>query len=248
MCDPLFEVCPETAEEPTATEATAAEVVVEEDEEKAAGSLIDTIYNFSFLAACAFGAYSGFTLDWLKSEIESDTTRYPADVAGTRVFDQTWAINAKEPTAWAHAGYFMLATYSVSTLLWVLNFVLGGNGGTVHRIFYRFSQAFAVVPFANLVYIYRIKQAYLINNWFAYYDALGVDKGGTVQQDEYIWMYDPTQATTTSPHYYDAAEHNKKMWTAAWGQVLIGVLAFYAQPVNDKNWEEGLLLAAEAEE
>ena len=54
--------------------------------------------------------------------------------------------------------------------------------------------------------------------------------------DEFIWMFDPTQTDPTSPHYYDAAEHNKKLWNAAWNQILIAVLAFYAQPVIDKQW------------
>jgi len=69
----------------------------------------------------------------------------------------------------------------------------------------------------------------LINNWFSYYAGIA-----GVQQDEYIWMYDATETDVTSPHWYDAAVHNDKLWTAAWGQILIGVLAFYAQPVFDK--------------
>jgi hypothetical protein len=184
-CDPLFEVCEETAKEPT----TIDDAPVEEEK---SGSILDLVYNVSFGAACVYGAFSGFTLDWLNSKIKDDKTRYPADVAGTRAFDQTWAINAKEPTAWYHAGIFMLATYVVSTALWALNFGLGGNGGLVHRLFYRFSQSFALIPLVNLAYIYRIKSAYLINNWFTYYDNLSVANGGTVQPDEFIWMFDPT--------------------------------------------------------
>jgi len=142
----------------------------------------------------------------------------------------------------------MLASYALSTVMWAANFALGNNGNTVHRMFYRFSQAFALVPFLNLVSIYRIKSSYLINEWFGYYDSFGVANGGSVQQDEYIWAYDPTETTTTSPHYYDQVEHNKKLWTAAWGQVVIGVLAYYAQPILDQQWEEGLLIAAAAAE
>jgi hypothetical protein len=145
-CDPLFEDCP--------VADANQDVVVEDvdaDKEEKSGSPVEMAYGIGFGVAMLFGAYSGFSLDWLKSEIEADTTRYPADVAGTRVFDQTWATNAKEPTAWAQAGTFMLASYSVSFLLWALNFGLGGNGGLVHRSFYRFSQVFALVPFFNLV-------------------------------------------------------------------------------------------------
>lgn len=239
-CDPLFEVCP--ADVPTTDVSLAQEEVpVEEEEEKESGSMLELIYGMSFGVACLYGAFSGISLDWLTSEIKADTTRYPADVAGSRAFDQTWATNAKEPTAWAHAGVFMLMSYSISALVWALNLALGNNAGTVHRLFYRFSQAFPLVPFANLIYIYRIKAAYLINNWFAFYDALGVGNGGPVQQDEYIWMYDPTQTVATSPHYYDAAAHNKKLWNAAWTQVMIAVLAFYAQPVIDKQWIKAVI-------
>ena len=216
-----------------------------EAEEEKSASILDLVYNISFGVACLFGAYSGVSLDWLTGTIKDDTTRYPADVSGTRVFDQTWATNAKEPTAWAHAGMFMLATYSVSLILWGLNMGLGGNGGLFHRLFYRFSQAFALVPFVNLAYIYRIKSAYLINNWFTYYDNLGVSNGGTVYEDEYIWIYNPNEVTATSPHFYDAAEHNKKLWTAAWGQILIGVIAFYAQPSFDNAWKDALEVKAE---
>ena len=178
-CDPLFEDCSALAETTEVSLAETTEVApVEEEEEKASGSMVELLYGLSFGVACAYGAFSGFTLDWLTGVIEEDTTRYPADVSGTRDFDQTWAINAKEPTAWAHAGFFMLATYSFSTVLWVLNLALGGNAGTVHRLFYRFSQVFPMVPFLNLYYIYRIKHSYLINNWFSFFDNLSVAKGG----------------------------------------------------------------------
>jgi len=82
--------------------------------------------------------------------------------------------------------------------MWGLNLGLGNNGSSVHRLFFRFSQGFAIVPFMNLAYIYNIKHSYLINEWFAYYSA------ATTESDEYVWAYDPTEDTTTSPHYYDA--------------------------------------------
>ncbi len=179
MCDPLFEDCPETVE-PTATQVTEVETEVAADEKEDSKSIYELIYGFSFGVACVLGAYQGATLDWLKSEIEKDTTRYPADVANSRVFDQTWALNTSEPTQWKKAGNYMLASYALSTVLWAANFAIGNNGSTVHRLFYRFSQVFLLVPFFNLVQIYRIKSAYLINNWFEYYDNLGVDKSGTV--------------------------------------------------------------------
>jgi hypothetical protein len=230
-CDPLFEDCSALAETTEVSLAETTEVApVEEEEQKASGSLVELIYGLSFGVACAYGAFSGFRLDWLTGEIEKDT-RYPADVADSHDIDRTWATNAKEPAAWARAGFFMLATYSFSTILWALNLALGGNAGTVHRLFYRFSQVFPMVPFLNLIYIYRIKNSYLLNNMFTFYDNLG-----SVKPDEYIWMYDPTQTDPTSPHYFNVADHNKKLWNAAWNQILIAVLAFYAQPVIDKQW------------
>jgi hypothetical protein len=142
----------------------------------------------------------------------------------------------------------MFASYTLAGAMWGLNFGLGGNGGLVHSLFYRFSQAFALIPFINLIYIYKIKSAYLINNWFTYYNSLGVGSGGSVQQDEYMWMFDPTQAVATSPHYYDVAYTNKKLWTAAWVQILIGVVAFYAQPTIENSWKKALEDKAAAEE
>lgn len=240
-CDPLFEVC----EEEQPTEAVVEEEVAAEEEDK--GSLRDLIYEASFGIACLYGVYSGFSLDWLTSEIEGDA-RYPARVAGTDAFDQDWAVETKEVTAWKDAGSFMLQSYAVATLLWGANFFIGNNGSTLHRVFYRFTQAFQLVPFLNLIKIYQIKSSYLINDWFSYYDALGVDNGGTVDRAEYVWLYNPNEDDETNEHYYDPTEHNSKLWTAVWGQMFIALCAMYAQPTMKLNWEAGLEEAANAED
>jgi len=70
---------------------------------------MELVYTYSWGLFMFYGVYAGLTLDWLTSEIEADTTRYPVDDGDDAAseFDQTWATNAKEVTAWKDAGKFM---------------------------------------------------------------------------------------------------------------------------------------------
>lgn len=188
----------------------------EGEEVKKEGGLIDFIYLVSIGAACGIGLFQGFTLDWLTGEIEEDTTRYPVTAATTNGWTQAWAVDTKEPRAWKSTGRMMMFSYIVAGALWTANFVLGNNASVVHRVFYRLSQGFMLIPLMNLTLIYRIKSQYLINNWYTYYDSLGTANGGTVKQDEYMWLYSPTETDETAVSFYDVQNHNSKLWRAAW--------------------------------
>lgn len=119
-------------------------------------------------------------MNWLSGEIKDDTTRYPTTAATTDGWSQEWALSTKEPTAWKWASRVMFLTYVLSSALWTVNFVLGQNGNVWHKLFYRFSQAFSFIPILNLMMLFKVKNSYLMNGWYAYYDAMGVDNGGTV--------------------------------------------------------------------
>lgn len=240
-CDPLFEVCED--------ETLPEQVVEEEVEEEAAGSLKDLIMNATFGLGLLYGAFSGFSsFGWLKSEIEGDSTRYPARVDGTDAFDMEWAVETEEVRAWDSAGSFVMWSYAASLLVWGLNFGMGNNGGSLHRVFYRASHLFPLVTLGSLYKVYRIEAAYLMNDWFRYYKNMGVDNGGSVARSEFMYLLDPTEDDDTSPHYYNPTEHNDKIWGAVLTQLLIGVVAFYAQSTFEAQWTEGLAIAeAEAE-
>lgn len=230
-----FRLQQENMEDPAAEDMPEDAEIEEED--NSPFNTMDKVLMYGFGLSCMYGAYTGMSLDWLTAEIEADTTRYPATAATTGGYDQAWALSTREVTAWKDAGMFMRNSYGVASVLFLANTFMGGNGSTVHQVFYRMTQGFALIPLMNLWQVFQIKNSYLINNWHSYYTY------ATNNQES--WLYDPTQTTTTDEHYYDPAMHNEKLWTAVWNNLLIATVAIYAQKSHAVGWTYGLELAEE---
>lgn len=54
--------------------------------------------------------------------------------------DKTWALGTLEMTAWTFASDMTMTTFGLSSIFWLLNRFLDGEGGDLHQIYYRMAQ------------------------------------------------------------------------------------------------------------
>ena len=218
--------------------------VEEAEEEPSPFTMYDNVLNFGFGATLIFGAYKGFTLNWLKDWIDNDTANFPEVALATGGYSRNWAYNTSEGTAWRQASQVMMGTYGTATALWLANTLMGNNAGSVHRVYYRMTQGFALLPLANLWMMFRVKNSYLINNWYDYYTF--------DQPNNEMWLFDATEEDKDEVNFLDTTEHNKEMWQGVWVNLLVSAVAIYAQDYNAKAWkyahEQLAALDEEAEE
>lgn len=143
MCDPTWEVCDAPAEEPTDAiliEGEGQEV----EEETAAASPLPLAFGVISLVAVveAFVA---------KSSISTWFDDLAVEVGKTSDADKE-LYGKKEPYAgWMTITLVQMVTSGSAFIMWLLNTVMGGNGGPIHGAFAMYSKIAVLFPIINIV-------------------------------------------------------------------------------------------------
>jgi ABC-type dipeptide/oligopeptide/nickel transport system permease subunit len=61
---------------------------------------------------------------------------------------------------WSDVSLILIIGYSIDVFFFTLNLIIGNNGGTIHLICLRITQAFFIVPVILLAYIAISSQSY----------------------------------------------------------------------------------------
>jgi hypothetical protein len=65
----------------------------------------------------------------------------------------------------------LIVGYSIGVLVWTLNIILGNNGGTIHMVYWRMTQAIAILPLFLLIFVTIASLSYgtrtdAYNSWY----------------------------------------------------------------------------------
>jgi hypothetical protein len=75
--------------------------------------------------------------------------------------DKEWAYQTKEISAWSNLSYTLMSGYGISWAIWSLNKEFDGQGGLLHTISYRLTQAIAYgMPIVLMYQFVQLFNAY----------------------------------------------------------------------------------------
>jgi hypothetical protein len=82
----------------------------------------------------------------------------------TEVIVQGWTqkscLNAAPIYYWHIEAWWMMISYSVGLIFWLLNGLFGNNGGLMHLIWVRFSETAVIMPIFTLIWAYLADKSY----------------------------------------------------------------------------------------
>jgi len=69
------------------------------------------------------------------------------------VWDEASCLKAEPIRSWSRVSGTLLWGYFISILLFVVNVIFGNTGGLVHMIFWRSTQAVAILPVLVIIFL-----------------------------------------------------------------------------------------------
>ena len=142
------------------------------------GFLVYTWYP-KLLTSNAWWANQCPTTLWTTANITTTTSLTTGTATVTQV-NNTWTnstcLKAAPVSQWSTLAYTMLIGDGLVSLIWLLNTIIGNNGGMLHMIFWRTSQASAllallVVAFEVIAMMSYGAKTAVLNSWFGYPSA-----------------------------------------------------------------------------
>jgi len=116
------------------------------------------------LNAITMAAFGLQIYNWFPGWVKSEEEFFPTYVSGTCILDEDWALSTSEIDAWSNAAYWLEIVYGLSSLIWLANATQDNEGGLIHEVFYRTTQALPLVPLVTLVLALNVKKSYAPNN------------------------------------------------------------------------------------
>ena len=69
------------------------------------------------------------------------------------VWNQASCRKANPIPSWSNVSNTLIVGYAISVLFWTLNIIFGNNGGTMHMVYWRSTQAIAILPLLTLIFV-----------------------------------------------------------------------------------------------
>jgi hypothetical protein len=87
------------------------------------------------------------------------------------IWNQASCRKANPIPSWSNVSNTLIVGYTISVLLWSLNIIFGNNGGTIHMVYWRSTQAIAILPLLILIFVTIASLSYgtrtdVFNSWF----------------------------------------------------------------------------------
>ena len=100
---------------------------------------------------------------------ESSGTRTKTVV--NTVWNQATCLKAKPIPSWSNVSGTLIWGYLISVLFWGVNIIFGNNGGVLHMIYWRMTQAIAILPPLILILVIIASLSYgkrsdVYNSWY----------------------------------------------------------------------------------
>ena len=110
--------------------------------------------------------------------VASSTNYTTNENGGTRtktvintVWNQAKCIKAEPIASWSNVSGTLIWGYLISVFFWSINIIFGNNGGTLHMVYWRLTQAIAILPLLIIIFVIIATQSYgtradVFNSWY----------------------------------------------------------------------------------
>lgn len=87
------------------------------------------------------------------------------------VWNQAKCIKAEPIASWSNVSGTLIWGYLISVFFWSINIIFGNNGGTLHMVYWRSTQAIAILPFLIIIFVIIATKSYgtradVFNSWY----------------------------------------------------------------------------------
>lgn len=85
---------------------------------------------------------------------------FPKRIENVLAYDETWALQTKEITAWSNMATMLGAIYGTAITLWGINKNFDNEGGFWHTVLYRYASLARFAPVATIYQALAIRNSY----------------------------------------------------------------------------------------
>ena len=127
---------------------------------------------------------------------------FPERIEDVLAFDETWALQTKEITAWSNMAVLLAAVYGSAMTLWGINQNYDNDGGFWHNMLYRYASLARFAPIATLYQAMAIRNSYArsLEEYNIESTAYATAADLTYRYNPY--MYNPSEQTSTAISYF----------------------------------------------
>lgn len=93
-------------------------------------------------------------------DIETDRAKFPKRIEGTLAYDEVWAKQTNEITAWTNAFSWLVGWYGMGTCIFTINHFYDDDGGFWHSMLYRFASVSRLAPIMTMWFSLAIRNSY----------------------------------------------------------------------------------------
>jgi hypothetical protein len=188
------------------------------------------IYSWGFFIASIAQLYEAAAIyDYKLYDIYYRKDLFPTRIENVLAFDEDWALQTHEISAWKKMAELLTGLYGTGILLWGINQNYDNEGGFWHNVLYNYASIMRFAPIFTVYQAMQIRNAYARSTEQYSEHASEYADAATVTYRYNPFMYDPAETDTGAISFLDEDDfhHQSKLVVVMLVSVAIDHLTFH---------------------
>ncbi len=157
------------------------------------------VYSYGFFFVSALMVLEGLDIyDYKLYDVDFRRDLFPKRIENVLAYDETWAKQTKEITAWTQMSELLIAVYGTAAVLFGINQNYDNEGGFWHNVYYRYASVARFAPIATIYQSLHIRDVYARSTEQFSQDASAYS---ALVYRYNPYMYDPAETDETAISY-----------------------------------------------